>query len=242
MLMILPGAAWAGGDVGSADAAAGTGGRIAKGRRPSRTRFRKRNSELHGRSPERDESSGWQTPLQRRYKVQTDADAMESAVALETEGNHIYPIVKDARGRAFFRRRPDFATRTWSWLSGVFADTSVLQVIRVYSVKTHRDVLKSTIGATFVRFRCTNSKSASVARDLPEFESERSIHGPGRRPTRKPRSTNSWSSNARGRAGLIATIAPIGGKLQILVLHSPATNSEPEQPRAFCPMLVSGAT
>lgn len=72
--------------------------------------------------------------LQRRFGIETDADAAEATCALEADDGQIYPLVKDSRGRGF-------------WLDERLRDTDVellarryggapaVQVITVYTLK-----------------------------------------------------------------------------------------------------------
>ena len=39
---------------------------------------------------------------ERRFRIETDADAAETVAALETNDGRLYPIVKDVRGRGFW--------------------------------------------------------------------------------------------------------------------------------------------
>jgi len=71
--------------------------------------------------------------LKRRYGIQTDDDAAEAMVALETEDGRLYPIAKDARGRAFHK---DERIRNINveLLARRFTGSPVIQVIRVYTL------------------------------------------------------------------------------------------------------------
>lgn len=72
--------------------------------------------------------------LERRFGIQTDDDAREAVVALETQEGRVYPIVKDARGRGFHKdariRNIDVALRVRK-----FKGSPVVQVIRVYTIR-----------------------------------------------------------------------------------------------------------
>ncbi|MEK6235431.1 MAG: hypothetical protein N2C14_12055, partial [Planctomycetales bacterium] len=72
--------------------------------------------------------------MKRRFKVETDADAKEATAVLESPDGTLYPILKDVRGRAFWKdpkwRDVDVVLRARR-----FSGTQVIQVIRTYVVK-----------------------------------------------------------------------------------------------------------
>ncbi|MGE0608586.1 MAG: hypothetical protein AB7O62_15935 [Pirellulales bacterium] len=72
--------------------------------------------------------------LQRRFGIETDADAVRQQVALETDEGELYPIVKDARGRGFLLddRLRDVEMEL---LVRRHIGSPVVQVIRVYTIK-----------------------------------------------------------------------------------------------------------
>ena len=125
--------------------------------------------------------------LKRRYNIETDADASESIVALDTIEKKLFPVVKDARGRAFFA---DARLRNVDMELVVrrFADVSLIQVIRVYSVKPQGtyevdywcDICAIPMyelkececcqGPTRIRERKVDSQSGATTTEEPAFE------------------------------------------------------------------------
>jgi hypothetical protein len=75
--------------------------------------------------------------MQRRYGVQTDADAGEQIVALEAQDGRLYPIVKDFRGRGFLL---DSRLRNidMDLLVRQYEGSPMVQVVRVYTLKDGR--------------------------------------------------------------------------------------------------------
>ncbi len=75
--------------------------------------------------------------MQRRYGVQTDADAAEKVVALEAQDGKLYPIVKDFRGRGFLL---DSRLRNidMELLVRQYEGSPMIQVVRVYTLKEGR--------------------------------------------------------------------------------------------------------
>lgn len=75
--------------------------------------------------------------LQRRYGIETDADAAEWNVAFETEQGRLWPIVKDARGRGF---RLDDRLRNIDLevLARRFEHAPVIQLVQVYRLRDGR--------------------------------------------------------------------------------------------------------
>ncbi len=69
--------------------------------------------------------------LNRRFGIQTDDDATEAMVALETREGQLYPIVKDTRGRGFHKDER-IRNRNVELLVRRFAGSPMIQVIRVY--------------------------------------------------------------------------------------------------------------
>ncbi len=71
--------------------------------------------------------------LARRYGIETDADATEANVAIETPDGVIWPIVKDFRGRGFFldERLRDVEMEL---LVRRFAGSPVVQIVRTYTM------------------------------------------------------------------------------------------------------------
>ncbi len=73
--------------------------------------------------------------LKDRFGIQTDDDAAEALVALQTPAGRLHPIVKDQRGRCFY---------TDERLRGIdiellvrrYADSPMLQVVRIYTLKS----------------------------------------------------------------------------------------------------------
>jgi hypothetical protein len=72
--------------------------------------------------------------LQRRWGIVSDDDVAHAYCALEAEDGRIYPIVKEARGRGFWRdeRIRDIDVEL---LARPLADAGMIQVIRVYVLK-----------------------------------------------------------------------------------------------------------
>lgn len=72
--------------------------------------------------------------LARRYGIETDADAREAVVALESFEGELYPLVQDGRGRGF-RLDPRLRDVDMELLVRQFKGSPVVQVIRVYRLK-----------------------------------------------------------------------------------------------------------
>lgn len=72
--------------------------------------------------------------LRRRHGIETDADAANSLVALETPAGELHPIVKDFRGRAF-HSDPRLHQIDLELVVRQFKGSPMLQVIGVYSLK-----------------------------------------------------------------------------------------------------------
>ncbi len=72
--------------------------------------------------------------MKRLHGTESDADARQSAVALETSDGHLHPILKDARGRGFWM---DERLRgiELELLVCAYPGSPVVQVVRVYSLK-----------------------------------------------------------------------------------------------------------
>lgn len=68
--------------------------------------------------------------LERRHGIRTDDDARHWAVALETHDGRLIPLVKDARGRAFFQDERLFEFE-YELTLRVYADAGVGQVVKV---------------------------------------------------------------------------------------------------------------
>jgi hypothetical protein len=75
--------------------------------------------------------------MKRLYGVQTDADAAEQSVALETPDAKLYPIVKDFRGRGFLLD-PRLRGIDMELLVRQYEGSPMVQVIRVYTIKKGR--------------------------------------------------------------------------------------------------------
>jgi hypothetical protein len=73
--------------------------------------------------------------LHRRFGIETDADAAESLVALETAEGELHPIVKDFRGRAF-HMDPRLRNMDLELVVRQFKQSPLVQVVGVYSLKT----------------------------------------------------------------------------------------------------------
>jgi hypothetical protein len=72
--------------------------------------------------------------MKRRHGVETDADACEWLVALETPQGKLYPIVKDFRGRGF-RLDPRLRGVDMELLVRRYEGSPLIQVIRVCTFK-----------------------------------------------------------------------------------------------------------
>ena len=72
--------------------------------------------------------------LKRRYHIETDADALQWHVALETDKGELHPIIKDVRGRGFFSD-PRLRDIGMELVARRFAQSPMIQVIRVYTLK-----------------------------------------------------------------------------------------------------------
>lgn len=72
--------------------------------------------------------------LKRRFGIETDRDAAEWQVALETPGGEIYPIAKDNRGRGFMID-PRLRDADMELLVRRYQGSPVVQVIRIYTFK-----------------------------------------------------------------------------------------------------------
>lgn len=69
--------------------------------------------------------------MKRLHGVESDPDALESLTALETKDGKLYPIVRDARGRGFYKdpRLFDFDCEL---VVRRYEGSPLVQVIRVY--------------------------------------------------------------------------------------------------------------
>jgi len=76
--------------------------------------------------------------LERHFGIETDADARQTLVGLETASGQIHPLVKDFRGRAFYQdeRLRGIALEL---LVRRFTGSPLVQVVRVHTV--HDDQL-----------------------------------------------------------------------------------------------------
>lgn len=72
--------------------------------------------------------------LKRRFGIESDEDAAQQQVALETAAGQIYPLVKDARGRGFLVD-PRLRDVEMELLVRRYEGSPVVQVIRVYTIK-----------------------------------------------------------------------------------------------------------
>jgi len=75
--------------------------------------------------------------MKRLYGVQTDADAAEQAVALESSDGKLVPIVKDFRGRGFLLD-PRLRGIDMELLVRQYEGSPLVQVVRVYTIKKGR--------------------------------------------------------------------------------------------------------
>jgi len=73
--------------------------------------------------------------LERRFGIETDADAQHAVVALETDEGQLYPLVKDNRGRGF-HLDPRIQDVEMQLLVRRTKGSPFVQVIRVYTVKS----------------------------------------------------------------------------------------------------------
>jgi len=72
--------------------------------------------------------------LKRRFGIETDHDAHEAMVALESPDGRVFPIAKDARGRAF-HLDPRLRGVEMELLVRRYKKSPVVQVIRIYTLK-----------------------------------------------------------------------------------------------------------
>jgi hypothetical protein len=72
--------------------------------------------------------------LERRFGIPSDADVAHSQVALETPDGRLFPLVKDARGRAFMKD-PRLLERDLELLVRAYDGSPMVQVVRIYSFK-----------------------------------------------------------------------------------------------------------
>lgn len=68
--------------------------------------------------------------LERRYGVESDPES-PAIVALETQDGTLEPIVRDARGRGFYKD-PRLFEREWELVVGRFPGSPFVKVIRTY--------------------------------------------------------------------------------------------------------------
>lgn len=82
----------------------------------------------------------WQSAaLQRRFGIRQVPEAAERVLALETDDQKLYPLVEDSRGRAF-RADPRLRNMEVELLVRQYADSPVVQVIRVFEIQKQKDV------------------------------------------------------------------------------------------------------
>jgi hypothetical protein len=72
--------------------------------------------------------------LKRRFGISSDEDAAHDQVALETAEGRLFPIVKDARGRAFMKD-PRLLDVEMELVVRSYEGSPVVQVIRIYTIK-----------------------------------------------------------------------------------------------------------
>jgi hypothetical protein len=72
--------------------------------------------------------------LERRYGIQSDPDVAEVAVALETDDGRVLPLVKDDRGRGFWKDERLRGIRVELYVRR-YKGSPLAQVIRVYTIK-----------------------------------------------------------------------------------------------------------
>jgi len=75
--------------------------------------------------------------LERKFGVKTDPDAVHGQVALETPAGALFQIIKDFRGRGFWKDER-LHNRELELRVKQFPGTSLVQVIRVFSLKEDR--------------------------------------------------------------------------------------------------------
>lgn len=71
--------------------------------------------------------------MKRRYGVESDPDAAQTSVALETDDGQLLPIVKDFRGRGFYSD-PKLREIDLELLVRRYPGAPAVQVVRVYSL------------------------------------------------------------------------------------------------------------
>lgn len=72
--------------------------------------------------------------LNSRFGVETDPDARQTLVALETAAGQLHPIIKDFRGRGF-HKDPQLHELDLELLVRRYEGSPMIQVVRVYSWK-----------------------------------------------------------------------------------------------------------
>ncbi len=72
--------------------------------------------------------------MKRLFGVETDADAAHNSVSLETDDGRLYPIVKDARGRGFWKD-PRIRDIDMELMVRQYDGSPWIQVIRVFVFK-----------------------------------------------------------------------------------------------------------
>ena len=72
--------------------------------------------------------------MHRRFGVETDPDAIQHVVALETDGGQLHPLVKDDRGRGFLLD-PRLRDVDMELLVRRFPGSPFVQTIQVYTLK-----------------------------------------------------------------------------------------------------------
>jgi hypothetical protein len=75
--------------------------------------------------------------LRRRFGIETDPDAAKASVSLETPDGRLHPIVKDARGRGFFKD-PRIRGIDVELFVRRYEGAPHIQVIRVYTLRDGR--------------------------------------------------------------------------------------------------------
>jgi hypothetical protein len=72
--------------------------------------------------------------MKRLHGVESDPDALETVAALETKDGQLYPIIRDARGRGFYKDPRLFGFDV-ELVVRRYAGSPLVQVIRVYTWK-----------------------------------------------------------------------------------------------------------
>jgi hypothetical protein len=75
--------------------------------------------------------------LERRYGIETDADAVQAVIAVETGDGKLVPIVKDFRSRGFWLD-PRLRAMEVEVLVRRYEKSPVVQVVRWYAVRRGR--------------------------------------------------------------------------------------------------------